>query len=48
MRAQAQNPLRLDVWTVNDPDEAATFVAAGVDGVITDVPDAVLAALGPG
>lgn len=33
------------LWTVNDPDIARTKVAAGVDGIITDVPDLVAAAL---
>lgn len=38
--------VRLDVWTVNDPDEIRRLVAAGVDGVITDVPDVARVALG--
>lgn len=33
------------LWTVNDPDIARTRVAAGVDGIITDVPDLVTEAL---
>jgi glycerophosphoryl diester phosphodiesterase len=31
--------LRVNVWTVNDVDEMRALVAAGVDGIITDVPD---------
>lgn len=30
--------VRLDVWTVDDPDELRTLFAAGVDAVITNVP----------
>ncbi len=37
--------LRLGVWTVNDPREAADLVALGVQTIITDQPGAVLAAL---
>jgi glycerophosphoryl diester phosphodiesterase len=31
--------LRIDVWTVNEPDEIRAFADAGVDALITDVPD---------
>jgi glycerophosphoryl diester phosphodiesterase len=37
--------LRIDVWTVDDPDEIRALGAAGVDAVITNVPDVALAAL---
>jgi glycerophosphoryl diester phosphodiesterase len=30
---------RVNVWTVNDPDEMRRFVMLGADGIITDVPD---------
>jgi len=33
------------LWTVNDPDIAKTRVAAGIDGIITDVPDVITEAL---
>ena len=43
---RAAHGVRLDVWTVNDPDEvAAALAGAGVDALITDVPDVVLAAV---
>jgi glycerophosphoryl diester phosphodiesterase len=38
--------LAVNVWTVNEPDEIRRLAAAGVDGIITDVPDQALAALG--
>jgi glycerophosphoryl diester phosphodiesterase len=38
--------LQLNVWTVNDPGELARLAAAGVDALITDVPDVALSALG--
>jgi glycerophosphoryl diester phosphodiesterase len=38
--------LAVNVWTVNDPDELARLAAAGIDAVITDVPDVALEALG--
>jgi glycerophosphoryl diester phosphodiesterase len=38
--------LEVNVWTVNDPDELARLAAAGVDALITDVPDVALTALG--
>ncbi|HEY5078017.1 MAG TPA: glycerophosphodiester phosphodiesterase family protein [Acidimicrobiia bacterium] len=35
----------MSVWTVDDRDEVATLAAAGVDAIITNVPDVALAAL---
>jgi glycerophosphoryl diester phosphodiesterase len=35
----------LNVWTVNDIDEARRLAALGVDGIVTDTPGKVLAAL---
>ena len=31
--------LRVNVWTVDDPDEMRVLTRAGVDGIITNVPD---------
>ena len=38
--------LELNVWTVNDPDELRRLAAAGIDALITDVPDLALHTLG--
>lgn len=38
-------PAAVNTWTVNDPDEARRLAALGVDTIITDVPDVILAAL---
>jgi len=35
----------VSVWTVDDPDSARALAAAGVDVIITNVPDVILAAL---
>ena len=37
--------LRVNVWTVNDGDEIARLAAAGIDGIMTDVPDLARASL---
>lgn len=37
--------VRLDVWTVDDPDEIARLATAGVDAIITNLPDLALATL---
>lgn len=37
--------LLVNTWTCNDPERFRALVAAGVDGVVTDVPDVMLAAL---
>ncbi len=36
----------VNTWTVNDPDEARRLAALGVDVIISDVPDVMMAALG--
>ncbi len=36
---------RVNVWTVNEPDEARRLAALGVDGIITDVPAVLRAAM---
>jgi glycerophosphoryl diester phosphodiesterase len=43
-RARARG-LRVGVWTVNDPREAADLVALGAETIITDAPGLVLARL---
>lgn len=37
--------IAVNVWTVNEPDELVAFAAAGVDAVVTDVPDVALGTL---
>jgi len=37
--------LAVNAWTVNDAEEVRRLAAAGIDGVITDVPDVARAAL---
>jgi glycerophosphoryl diester phosphodiesterase len=37
--------LRLHVWTVNETDAMRRMMDAGVDGIITDYPDRLLALL---
>jgi glycerophosphoryl diester phosphodiesterase len=37
--------LQVDVWTVDDPDEVRALARAGVDAIITNVPDVARAAL---
>ncbi len=38
-------PAAVNTWTVNEPEEAKHLAALGVDTIITDVPDTILAAL---
>jgi glycerophosphoryl diester phosphodiesterase len=38
--------LAVNTWTVNGPEDVARVVAAGVDGVMADLPEPLLAALG--
>lgn len=42
--ARARN-CAVNVWTVNEPDEARRLIALGVDALITDVPDLMIATL---
>jgi glycerophosphoryl diester phosphodiesterase len=46
MREAARLGLRIDVWTVDDPEQMRALAAAGVDAIITNVPDVARAALG--
>ena len=48
VRAAADAGVRLDVWTVDHPDELRALAAAGVDALITNVPDVALEVLALG
>jgi glycerophosphoryl diester phosphodiesterase len=39
--------VRVNVWTVDEPDEIVRLATIGVDAIITDVPDVAADALGP-
>ncbi|WP_242342337.1 glycerophosphodiester phosphodiesterase [Anaeromyxobacter terrae] len=45
-RAWAARGLAVNVWTVDDPDEARRLAALGATGIITNVPGRIRAALG--
>ena len=45
VRSLKARGLVVNVWTINDPGEARDLAALGVDGVITDVPGEMRAAL---
>jgi glycerophosphoryl diester phosphodiesterase len=45
VRDAAANGVRLAVWTVDDPGDITALAAAGVDAIITNVPDIALATL---
>ena len=46
VREAAARGIRLDVWTVDESDDIAALAAAGVDAIITNVPDLALDVLG--
>jgi glycerophosphoryl diester phosphodiesterase len=46
VRAARRFNLKIDVWTVNDPETMQRLVALPVDGIMTDYPDRLLALLG--
>ena len=48
VRAAREVGLAVNTWTVNDADYIAELAEAGVDGLITDVVDVALSALGRG
>lgn len=48
LAAAARRGMQVFVWTVNDEETALRLAEAGVDGVITDVPGRIAAALGEG
>ena len=39
-----RNGLRVDFWTVNDPELMLELLDAGADGIMTDYPDRAFAA----
>jgi glycerophosphoryl diester phosphodiesterase len=43
--AAQRSGVRVSVWTVDEPGEIAALAAAGVDAIITNVPDVAIAAL---
>jgi glycerophosphoryl diester phosphodiesterase len=43
--AHARN-LKVEPWTINDPEQMRQYLAWGVDGMITDRPDLLLEILG--
>jgi glycerophosphoryl diester phosphodiesterase len=45
VRIAHEHGLRIDVWTVNQPNDVRALAAAGVDAIITDTPDVAIAAL---
>jgi glycerophosphoryl diester phosphodiesterase len=46
VRAARDTGIAINTWTVNEPDYVVELAAAGVDGIVTDVPDVALKALG--
>lgn len=48
LRAVQRAGYKVNVWTVNEPEQMRRLVRLGVDGIITDVPDALRALLSEG
>ncbi len=46
VRAARRLNLKIEVWTVNEPDDMRRLIALPVDGIMTDYPDRLLALLG--
>ena len=46
VRAAHERNLRVEPWTINDPEQMQLYIDWGVDGLITDRPDLMLEVLG--
>lgn len=46
VRAAHERNLRVEPWTIDDPEKMELFIEWGVDGIITDRPDLLLEVLG--
>jgi len=46
VRAAHERNLRVEPWTINNPEQMKTYIDWGVDGIITDRPDLMLEVLG--
>jgi glycerophosphoryl diester phosphodiesterase len=46
VRAAHRRNLRVEPWTIDDPEKMKTYIDWGVDGIITDRPDLLLQVLG--
>ena len=45
VEAAHHHGVQIHVWTIDDPEEMEELVAAGVDGIMTDLPDVLLEVL---
>jgi glycerophosphoryl diester phosphodiesterase len=46
VRAAHERNLRVEPWTIDDPEQMQRYIKWGVDGLITDRPDLMLEILG--
>lgn len=46
VRAAHRANVQVHIWTINDPDEMQRFLDMGVDGIMTDKPEALMALIG--
>jgi glycerophosphoryl diester phosphodiesterase len=46
VRAAHERNIRVDVWTIDEPEEMNRMLDMGVDGIITDRPDLLMKLLG--
>jgi glycerophosphoryl diester phosphodiesterase len=46
VRAAHERNLRVEPWTIDDPEQMKLYIEWGVDGIITDRPDVMLEVLG--